>query len=103
MPFPPNHQRRCVNLLIEQIQNEPLPLGGGFQKMARRRYQKPTPQKRGQWWTILVREDVTTLDGQRKRQVNRINLGPTTLTRAEVERLRDEYLVGVNQVVVAVG
>ena len=71
--------------------------------MARRRYQKPTPHKRGQWWTILVREDVATVDGQRKRQVKRINLGPITLTKAEADRLRDEYLVSVNQVVAAIG
>jgi len=90
-------------LLSEQIQSEPLPLGGGFQRMARRRYQKPTPQKRGEWWTILVREDVAAVDGRRKRKVKRVNLGPITLTRAEAERLRDDYLVDINRSTTGIG
>ena len=45
-------------LPCEQIRNEPLPQGGGFEKMARRRYQKPTPKKRGEQWCILLREDI---------------------------------------------
>jgi integrase len=64
--------------------------------MARRRYQKPTPKRRGNEWTILVREDVTQ-DGQRVRKVKRVPLGPADLTRAQAERLRDDYLSGVNQ------
>src|SRR5258706_2521561 len=78
----------CATLLAEQFRNEPLPLGGGFERMARRRYQKPAPKKRGEQWTILVREDVV-INGQRTRRVKRIVLGPATLTRADAERLRD--------------
>ena len=70
--------------------------------MARRRYQKPTPEKRGNQWTILVREDVVE-NGQRKRKVRRIVLGPSTLTRAEAERARDDYLAGINQASVGIG
>lgn len=70
--------------------------------MARRRYQKPTPKRRGKQWSILVREDVVE-DGQRKRQVRRIPLGPATLTRAEAERLRDDYLAATNQANVGIG
>src|SRR5260370_33880202 len=75
----------------EQIRNEPLPQGGGFEKMARRRYQKPTPEKRGNQWTILVREDIVD-NGQRTRKGRRISLGPSTLTTAEAEPARDDYL-----------
>jgi len=70
--------------------------------MARKRYQKPAPKKRGGQWTILVREDVV-IDGQRKRKVKRIALGPATLTRAQAERLRDEFLVAINQTNVGTG
>ena len=70
--------------------------------MARRRYQKPTPHKRGKQWTILVREDRVE-NGQRKRKVQRIALGPSTLTRAEAERLRDGYLQNINQASVGIG
>ena len=70
--------------------------------MARRRYQKPTPKKRGKQWCILVREDVVK-DGQRQRKVRRIPLGPTALTRAEAERLRDDYLATTNQASIGIG
>jgi integrase len=89
-------------LLSEQIRNEPLPQGGGFEKMARRRYQKPTPGRRGHVWTILVREDIVE-NGQRTRKVKRVPLGPSTLTRAEAERARDDYLAAINQAQVGIG
>lgn len=91
-----------VTLPNEQIRNEPLPQGGGFEKMARRRYQKPTPKKRGDQWTILVREDFVE-SGQRSRKVRRVPLGPSTLTKAEAERLRDEHLENINQANVGIG
>lgn len=93
---------RCASLLVEQIPSEPSPQGGGFEKMARRRYQKPTPKRRGNQWSILVREDVVE-DGQRKRKTKRIPLGPKVLTRAEAERLRDDYLANINQASVGIG
>lgn len=86
----------------EQIRDESSPQGGGFEKMARRRYQKPTPKRRGKQWSILVREDVVKR-GQRTRKSKRIPLGPTTLTRAEAERLRDDYLAAINQMEVGIG
>jgi len=70
--------------------------------MARRRYQKPTPERRGNQWTILVREDVIE-NGQRRRPVKRVSLGPSTLTRAEAERTRDDYLADINQAQVGIG
>lgn len=70
--------------------------------MARRRYQKPTPKRRGNQWTILVREDVEQ-NGQRDRKVKRVPLGPATLTWAEAGRLRDEYLATLNQPSVGIG
>ncbi len=70
--------------------------------MARRRYQKPAPKRRGKQWTILVREDEEH-NGERKRKVRRIPLGPATLTKAEAERLRDDYLATLNQPSVGIG
>src|SRR5579862_7512638 len=102
--LPDSCQSACVYVTLprEQIRNEPLPQGGGFEKMARRRYQKPTPEKRGNQWTILVCEDVVE-DGQRRRKVKRVLLGPSTLTRAEAERTRDDYLANINQPQVGIG
>ena len=70
--------------------------------MARRRYQKPTPKRRGKQWTILVREDVIE-HGQTRRNVRRIPLGPSTLTRAEAQRARDDYVANINEVRTAIG
>ena len=70
--------------------------------MARRRYQKPMPQKRGKQWTILVREEVVD-HGQRKRKVRRVPLGPASLTRAQAERFRDAYLASINEPAVGIG
>ena len=70
--------------------------------MARRRYQKPSPKRRGEQWTLLVREDYVS-NGQRKRKVKRITLGPATLTKADAERLRDDYLSGINNASVGIG
>jgi hypothetical protein len=70
--------------------------------MALRRYQNPAPKRRGKQWTILVREDVVEHE-QRKRKVRRVVLGPSTLTRAEAERLRDDYLENINQASVGIG
>lgn len=42
-------------------------------------------------------------DGQRLRRVTRVPLGPTALTRAEAERLRDDYLATINQAQVGIG
>lgn len=70
--------------------------------MARRRYQKPQPKRRGSQWTILVREDVS-INGQRQRRLKRVPLGPSRLTKADAERLRDDYLAAINHPNVGIG
>ncbi|MEO5925666.1 MAG: tyrosine-type recombinase/integrase [Bryobacteraceae bacterium] len=97
-PFHPD----CDTLPVEQIPSEPSPDGGGYVSMARRRYQKPSPKKRGNQWVILVREDEIE-NGRRTRTVKRIPLGPASLTKAEVERLRDDYLVAINHPATGIG
>src|SRR5258708_29435960 len=94
-----HNDNRCASaygpLPNEQIRNEPLPQGGGFEKMARRRYQKPTPERRGNQWTILVREDIV-VHGQRKRKLKRGPLAPSTPTRAKAQRAPDDYPAKIN-------
>jgi len=70
--------------------------------MARRRYQKPTPKRRGRQWVILVREDEIR-NGRRTRTLRRVPLGPASLTKAEAERLRDDYLAAINQPATGIG
>ena len=47
--------RRCGIVLPEA--NTCLPLKGDLERMARRRFQDPTPQRRGKWWTLRYRQD----------------------------------------------
>ena len=41
--------------------------------------------------------------GREHGKLRRIPLGPSTLTRAEAERLRDDYLADINQAQVGIG
>jgi hypothetical protein len=48
-----------------------LALEGTFERMARRRYQKPEPFIEGNWWWIVVRQD-HLIDGKLTRKTKRI-------------------------------
>jgi integrase len=61
--------------------------------MARRRFQKPTPFKEGQFWWLRVWD--TSATGSRKRQ--RIKLAKADMAVREVEKIRDELLRPMNQ------
>ena len=54
--------------------NFSVPQKAELEKMARRRFQNPKPQRRGPWWTLLVYRDVYQ-DGERKRQRQRSPTG----------------------------
>src|SRR4051794_20180199 len=79
-----------------------IPTRGELEKMARRRYQGPKPQKRGSWWTLRVYEDRFE-GGQRSRIRNRIRLAPVTGSDGrptpvrDINRMANEYLRPVNQ------
>ena len=82
--------------------NSSVPQKAELEKMARRRFQNPRPQKRGAWWTLRVYRDVFK-DGQRKRQQQRIRLAPATMPVREVQKVAVEYLRPMNQGLQAVG
>jgi len=79
-----------------------IPTRGELEKMARRRYQEPKPQKRGLWWTLRVYEDRFE-GGQRSRIRKRIRLAPVTGSDGrptpvrDMNRMANEYLRPVNQ------
>ena len=72
------------------------PLRGDFERMARRRFQDPKPRRRGDWWTIQVRQDVF-IDGELKRSNRRVRLAPATMLEREVRKVAAEYLRPLNQ------
>jgi hypothetical protein len=69
---------------------------GEFERMARRRFQKPTPQKRGEWWIIQVRRD-DLVDGERVRTKTRVRIAPTSMGEREAQKIAEEYLRPINQ------
>src|SRR5258706_8464642 len=73
-----------------------------LEKMARRRFQAPKPQKRGEWWTLRVYQDCFEA-GQRKRLRRRIRLAPATMPVREVQKIAAEYLRPMNLGLEAVG
>jgi len=70
--------------------------------MARRRFQDPTPQKRGGWWTLRYWQDEFE-EGKRIRQRKRIRLAPATIGEREARRLATEHLRPLNQGLQTIG
>lgn len=78
-----------------------IPTRGELERMTRRRYQDPKPQKRGAWWTLRVYQDIFE-GGQRSRTRKRVKLAPVIGANGrptpvrEVNRLASEYLRPMN-------
>jgi hypothetical protein len=77
-------------------------LRGDFERMARRRFQQPTPVKRGKWWTLRVWKD-TFIDGKLTRIRERVRLAPATLGEREVLKRAQKHLEPINHSIAAVG
>jgi integrase len=82
--------------------NTAIPLKGDFERMARRRFQDPRPRRRGNWWTIQVRQDVF-VDGKLQRSNKRVRLAPVAMTEREVRKVAAEYLRPLNQELQSIG
>jgi hypothetical protein len=78
------------------------PLKGDVERMARRRFQDPTPKRRGAWWTIQVRQDVF-VGGKVKRKNKRVRLAPATMPERQVRKIVAEYLRPLNQEIQGIG
>ena len=72
------------------------PSKGDFESMARRRFQDPTPKRRGDWWTIQVRRDDFT-GSKRKRTKTRVRIAPPTVPEREARKIAAEFLRPLNQ------
>ena len=64
--------------------------------MARRRFQNPKLQLRGNWWTIRVWQDVVG-NGMVRRSYKRIRLAPATMKQREAQKVAAEYMQPLNQ------
>jgi integrase len=70
--------------------------------MARRRFQDPKPQRRGNFWTILFWEDVIE-EGRRARKRKRENIAPASMPEREVKKIATERLRALNQGLLSLG
>jgi hypothetical protein len=70
--------------------------------MARRRFQDPKPKRRGDWWTLRVRQDVFT-GGKPARIEKRVRIAPATMPTREAQKVAAEYLRPLNQGLETIG
>ena len=82
--------------------NSGLPLKGDFERMARRRFQNPTPFREGKWWWIRVWRDEFR-DGKPQRILKRLKVAPATTSAREVQKIANEMLRPMNQGLESVG
>jgi hypothetical protein len=73
-----------------------------IEKMARRRFQSPTPFREGCFWWLFHWEDEFA-NGKRIRKRKRTKLAPATLSEREVKKIAAEFLRPLNQGLVTVG
>ena len=64
--------------------------------MSRRRFQNPKLQKRGNWWTIRIWQDVSK-NGVICRSYKRIRLAPATMREREARKVVAEFMQPLNQ------
>ncbi len=70
--------------------------------MARRRFQKPTPFREGNWWWIRVWRDEFR-DGKPERILKRLKVAPATTSAREAQKIASEMLRPMNQGLESVG
>jgi integrase len=94
-------QRDCASLPREA--NPCLPLKGDYERMARKRYQDPTPKRRGAWWTLRFRQD-EIVNGKRARVRKEVRLARVDNTsERDARRLASEHLRPLNQGLESIG
>jgi len=83
--------------------NHCLPLKGDLERMARRRYQDPTPQRRGKWWTLRYRQD-EIVNGKLTRVRKEVRLALIENTsEKDARRQAAEHLRPLNQGLETIG
>jgi integrase len=78
------------------------PSKGDFEKMARRRFQAPKPERRGKFWVLRYWQDEFK-EGRRKRKRIRVKLAPASMGEREVKKIAAEHLRPMNQGLVTIG
>ena len=90
----------AVNLGNEARTSTPLKVS--FERMARRRFQQPTPFKRGNWWYLQYWRD-EFVEGKHSRKKAWAKLGEASLGVREAQKLAAEVLRPMNQGLESIG
>lgn len=88
-------------LLPEATPGKPSPRED-LERMARRRFQAPTPKRVGRWWYLLYWQDEFE-NGRRIRKRKRMKLAPADMPEREVKKIAAEALRPQNQGLVTIG
>jgi integrase len=72
------------------------------ESMAKRRWQAPTPKRRGAWWEIQVRRD-DFIGGKNVRTKTRVRIAPATMGEREARKVAAEYLRPTNHSLESLG
>jgi hypothetical protein len=62
-----------------------------MERMAKRRFQNPRPERRGAWWTMRVWRD-EFIGGKHVRKQQRVRLAAATVSEREVKKIATEHL-----------
>jgi integrase len=89
----PEVTARSDRVIVAAEANSAGKLRGGFEAMARRRFQNPKPFREGQFWWLRVWD--TSPTGSRKRQ--RIKLARVDMSAREVKKIAEDILRPTNQ------
>ena len=82
--------------------NTGVPLGGDFERMARRRFQNPKPFRRGAWWYLQYwRDDLS--GGSPKRKKVWAKLAASSMREREIQKIAAELLRPLNQGLESIG
>ena len=94
----PNSQMTALDerVIVLPEANSGLPLRGDFERMARRRFQAPSPFREGNWWWIKVWMDEFR-DGKLQRIRKRLKVAPATTGAREAQKIASEMIRPMNQ------
>jgi hypothetical protein len=76
--------------------NSGYPLKGDFERMARRRFQAPSPFREGNWWWIKIWMDEFR-GGKSQRIRKRLKVAPATTGAREAQKIASEMIRPMNQ------
>jgi integrase len=70
--------------------------------MGRRRFQNPTPKRRGAWWVLRYWQD-EFVEGKARRVRKELRLAPVAMGEREVKKIASEHLRPLNQGLETIG